>query len=155
MFTFHFNLTSLPFKNGCGTKQTEWFRKATLTLIETFLTTVSSETSISSIKNRLVELEEIFSKILEYESTLSQEQSEMVKIKNGYFDAKGALRKLFESTTRDERTMDSNSSFLNESFRTTTDFRMPRLNMSFMAFTISGFISRIYIPVLYIIITKR
>ncbi|GIY45884.1 uncharacterized protein CDAR_226571 [Caerostris darwini] len=48
----------------------------------------------------------------------------MVEIENRYFDAKEALQKLLEPTTRDERTMDSNSSF-----GTTSDFRMPRLNI--------------------------
>ncbi|GIX79041.1 hypothetical protein CDAR_231881 [Caerostris darwini] len=80
------------------------FEKAALTRIETFLTTVSSETSIINIKDRLVRLEEIFSKILEYESDLPQEQSEMVEIENRYLDTKEALQKLLEPTTRDGRT---------------------------------------------------
>ncbi|GIY34359.1 hypothetical protein CEXT_641451 [Caerostris extrusa] len=69
------------------------FEKAALTA---FLTTVSSETSIISIKDRLVRLEEIFSKIREYESAFPQEQSEIIENENRYFDAKEALRKLLE-----------------------------------------------------------
>ncbi|GIY28922.1 uncharacterized protein CDAR_621401 [Caerostris darwini] len=105
------------------------FEKAALTRIETFLTTVSSETSIISIKDRLVRLKKIFSKILEYESALPQEQSEMDEIENRYFDAKEVLQLLLEPTTRDELTMDLNSCFLYSSFGTTSDFRMSRLNI--------------------------
>ncbi|GIY91009.1 hypothetical protein CEXT_148451 [Caerostris extrusa] len=63
--------------------QLRGFEKAALTRLETFLTTVSSEISIISIKGRLVKLEEIFSKMLEYESALPQEQSEWSRSKIG------------------------------------------------------------------------
>ncbi|GIY97908.1 hypothetical protein CEXT_468071 [Caerostris extrusa] len=62
------------------------------------------------------------------ETFLTSEQSEIREIENRFFDAK-ALRKLLEPATRDERTMDSNPSFLNTSFGTTSDFRMPSLKI--------------------------
>ncbi|GIY70345.1 hypothetical protein CDAR_61781 [Caerostris darwini] len=74
------------------------FEKVVLNRIETFLTTINPETSTISFKDRQVTLENFFNKILEYESSLPKDQSEITEIEEKHFDAIRAIRKLLEPT---------------------------------------------------------